>query len=418
MSNTFWSKSMERYARTNLSLNYFLKQNNCTVSNFRNITKYRKFQKAAQRNNKWFHTLIEAAETIFFIRQDTQLYYINSIAELITGYTKEEFFNQPDINELIQKCWHTCQQKQLPYSELKKIKHNQEIKIISKNGEECWLDCCVHVIKLKGKLAVMGTAFNITKYKKVEAEIRENLEKAKELIELQTNLISVISHEFRVPMHNIYLSASILKRSVQQCTDLEKFEYINMIETSVEQLNYLLDDARNIVEADLGKHKFEPQLINVVQLCQETIKKMEMYDKQQHIISFVNHNACPSAWLDKKLLQPIIINLLSNAIKYSSQGSIINFELDCQDENIIFKIEDQGIGISATSQEKIFEAFYRGQNVSNIPGKGIGLAVVKRFVDLHGGTISLVSEIGIGTTFTIKLPMKQLLAISELLSVA
>lgn len=409
---------MERYARTNLSLNYFLKQNNCTVSNFRNITKYRKFQKAAQRNNKWFHTLIEAAETVFFIRQDTQLYYINSIAELITGYTKEEFFNQPDINELIQKCWHTCQQKQLPYSELKKIKHNQEIKIISKNGEECWLDCCVHVIKLKGKLAVMGTAFNITKYKKNEAEIRENLEKAKEFIELQTNLVSVISHEFRVPMHNIYLSASILKRSVQKCTDLEKFEYINMIETSVEQLNYLLDDARNIVEPDLGKHKFEPQLINVVQLCQETIKKMEMYDKQQHIISFVNHNACPSAWLDKKLLQPILINLLSNAIKYSSQGSIINFELDCQDENIIFKIEDQGIGISATSQEKIFEAFYRGQNVSNIPGKGIGLAVVKRFVDLHGGTISLVSEIGIGTTFTIKLPMKQLLAISEILSVA
>ncbi|MCP6760367.1 MAG: PAS domain-containing sensor histidine kinase [Fischerella sp. CENA71] len=409
---------MEGYSPITMNFNCLLKKYNRTLPLSWELTKYRKLKKPIRHNYNWFQTLVEATETILFIKQDTQLYYINSVAELITGYTKEEFFNQPDINELIQKYWHSCQSNQFPYSELKNFKHHQEIKIITKNGDECWLDCYVQTIKFKGKLAVMGTAFNITQYKKAEAKIRETLEKAKEFIELQTNFVSIISHEIRVPMHNISFSASLLKRYGQQCTDLEKFEYINFIETSVDQLNYLLDNARMLVEADIGKHKFEPQLINVVQLCQETINKIQFYDQQQHIISFVNHNICPSAWLDKKLVQPILINLLSNAIKYSSPGSMINFELYCENENIVFQIEDQGIGIPAISQKQIFEPFYRGQNISNIPGEGIGLAIVKRFVDLHGGTISLISEVGIGTTFTIRLPMKQSLAISEILSVA
>lgn len=129
-----------------------------------------------------------------------------------------------------------------------------------------------------------------------------------------------------------------------------------------------------------------------------------MSNSSQHSIAFVSRGNCKLAWVDKKLLRPILMNLLNNAIKYSPSGSKVSLELSCLQSNAIFKIKDTGIGI-ALAREQLFEPFCRGSNVGDIPGTGLGLAVVKKLVDLHCGQILVDSEVGKGTTFTIALPI-------------
>jgi signal transduction histidine kinase len=109
--------------------------------------------------------------------------------------------------------------------------------------------------------------------------------------------------------------------------------------------------------------------------------------------------------MDKNLLRQILANLLSNAIKYSPEGSTVKFDLVCQDEKAIFHIKDEGIGISPEDQQRLFESFQRGSNVGKISGTGLGLTIVKKAVDLHGGQIAVNSEVGVGTTFSVAIPL-------------
>jgi signal transduction histidine kinase len=109
--------------------------------------------------------------------------------------------------------------------------------------------------------------------------------------------------------------------------------------------------------------------------------------------------------LDKKLLLHILSNLLSNAIKYSPAGSTIEFIFTCLDSHLEFQIQDHGIGIPEEDQPRLFEAFHRANNASKFPGTGLGLVVVKNAVDLHGGSITVNSQMDVGTTFTVTLPL-------------
>ena len=103
-------------------------------------------------------------------------------------------------------------------------------------------------------------------------------------------------------------------------------------------------------------------------------------------------------------MRHILVNLLTNAIKYSPVGGTVWFELIAHEKTVTFRIQDQGIGIPKEDQKQLFQPFYRANNVGAIPGTGLGLVIVKKCVETHGGQISLESEVGVGTTFTVTLP--------------
>ncbi len=380
-----------------------------TVWSFRDITERKRTEEALRQSEARFRTLAETTNAITFIKQGTQFCYVNPAAEAITGYKREELLAYPDISELIQERGQVCQLGISVFPQYGEIKQCSEIKILTKNGEERWLDCAVGVIEFEGKLAVLGTAIDITKRKQAEVEIRQALEKEKELSELRARFISIVSHEFRTPLNNISLSTSSLRRYSHQLTESEKIEYLHGIETDIEQLSQLLDEALLIGGAEAGKQKFSPRPLDVRQFCRGILTEMQLCDSSQHAFSFVSQGDCSTACVDKKLLQPILTNLLSNAIKYSPPDSKVDLELSCRDGDVIFQIKDQGIGIPAADQQQLFEPFHRGRNVGDIQGTGLGLSVVKKFVDLHGGQISVASEVGVGTTFTVTLPLNKLL---------
>ena len=375
------------------------------VWSFRDITERKRIEEALRQSEAKFRTLAETTDAIIFIQQGTHFCYVNPAAEAITGYRREELLAYPDICELIKERGQLHQQGISVFPQYEEIKHREEIKILTKNGEERWLDCCVGVIEFEGKLAVLGTAIDITRHKQAEVEIRQTLEQEKELSELRARFISLVSHEFRTPLNNISISTSSLRRYSHQWTEEEKLEYLYGIETDIEQINSLLDETLIIGGAEAGKRKFQPRPLDVAQFCRGIVAELELSDSGQHAFSFVSRDDGREACVDKKLLQPILTNLLSNAIKYSPLNSKVDLELFCGDGEVIFQIKDRGIGIPAADRQQLSEPFHRGRNVGDIQGTGLGLSVVKKFVDLHGGKISVASEVGVGTTFTVTLPL-------------
>jgi signal transduction histidine kinase len=263
--------------------------------------------------------------------------------------------------------------------------------------------------------------------KQAEGEIRKALEKEKELTELKSRFISMTSHEFRTPLTTIQSSAELLERYSQKWTPERKLTHLHRIQTSVKHMTKLLNDVLIIGKAEAGKLKLTPAPLELEKFCGDLVEELQLNDTNQHAIAFtcgcaletgdlgqpgqggIGHaplsSQFPIPCMDEKLLRQILENLLSNAIKYSPTGSTVDFTLSCFSDRAIFQIRDRGIGIPAEDQQRLFETFHRAANVGTIAGTGLGLAIVKKCVDIHQGQVVVESEIGVGTTFTVTLPI-------------
>ena len=167
----------------------------------------------------------------------------------------------------------------------------------------------------------------------------------------------------------------------------------------------LLNNILVLSKAEAENFQFSPERIDIEDFCQCLVKKFTLISGATHPITFSSTGEHFQIAADPKLLEPILANLLSNAIKFSPAGGSITVELARDDENVIFRVTDKGIGISEADQQHLFDAFHRGENIGETQGAGLGLSIVKQFVDLHDGTIRVDSEVNKGTTFTVILPI-------------
>ncbi|WP_017720859.1 hybrid sensor histidine kinase/response regulator [Kamptonema formosum] len=244
-----------------------------------------------------------------------------------------------------------------------------------------------------------------------ESEVRKALQKEKELNELKSRFVSMVSHEFRTPLSTILFSAGLLETYGPKWPEEKKVTHLHRIQTAVRQMTGLLEDILVIGKAEAGKLEFNPAPLDLEQFCREIAEEIQITDVNKHCINFVSQGRLNDAIMDDKMLRHILSNLLSNAIKYSPEGSTVDFELTAlehrgeeQSPAVVFRIQDRGIGIPPEDVDRLFETFYRATNVGTIQGTGLGLAIVKRAVDLHGGEIDVKSEVGAGTRFTVTLP--------------
>jgi len=253
---------------------------------------------------------------------------------------------------------------------------------------------------------------------RAEEEIRKALEKEKELNELKSRFVSMTSHEFRNPLSSILFAAELLEHHSDSLTDEKREKYIHQIQAAVKKMNHLLNEVLEIGKAEAGKLDFNPIPIDLASYCQHLVEEMQLIAGKQYALSFHKVGTGFNAFMDEQLLGSILTNLLSNAIKYSPKGGKINFDLICKETAAIFRIQDEGIGISAADQAQLFSTFHRGNNVGKISGTGLGLAIVKNCVELHGGNIAVESEVGVGTTFVVTLPLNHQLNTSDSISAA
>ncbi len=248
--------------------------------------------------------------------------------------------------------------------------------------------------------------------KRVAAEISKALAKEKELSELKSGFVSMASHEFRTPLATILSSTELLEHYSHKWTEAKKLNHLQRIQVAVKRMTGLLNDVLLIGKAEAGKLEFEPTPLNIVQFCRELVEDVQV-TTATHTIAFGTQGECTNACMDEKLLRHILVNLLSNAIKYSPQADTVHFDLVCNQEVVIFQVRDEGIGIPETDQAKLFDSFHRASNVGTISGTGLGLAIVKKSVDLHNGKLTVASEVEVGTTFTVTLPLNNQLGIPK-----
>lgn len=236
---------------------------------------------------------------------------------------------------------------------------------------------------------------------------KKALEQEKELSDLKLQFFSMVSHEFRTPLSLIMGSAQLLEENLKTQLEPRNLKNLHRIESSSKRMSQMLSDVLTLARAEAGKLEFKPALIEVQTFCLNLVEDFQVFSKLKRTIRFMRKGARTHAYIDEKLVYAILSNLLSNAIKYSPPEKPVHFTLICEAEFVAFQVKDEGIGISLEDQAKLYDPFSRGSNVGGILGTGLGLALVKRCIDLHRGTIDLISEPGSGTIFTVTLPQKE-----------
>ena len=241
-------------------------------------------------------------------------------------------------------------------------------------------------------------------------ELKAANEQLQEMNRLKSRFVSMVSHEFRNPLTTISGFVQLLERQGDQLPQEKKRQYFQLIQGALKGLTALVDDVLVMGRVGVGKLKFEPAPLELDKFCSSLVEEVKFSAQSQHQIDFARIGASPETPerfnIDPNLLRHILNNLLSNAIKYSPEGSPIRLTLSYQNGLAVFQVQDEGIGIPLEDQPRLFEPFHRAVNAGKVSGTGLGLAIVKHCVELHGGEITLTSEVGVGTTLAIALPLK------------
>lgn len=303
-------------------------------------------------------------------------------------------------------------------------KINYKIDIISLNKEVKPVDLFLRSVKNeKGKIAMLiATAREVSDRPLVPTEILEspggfssqatpNQEsRERELAQIKSKFVTMVSHEFRTPMSTILLSSGLLETYSHQWSEERKKTHFQRIKSAINRLTELLDEVLVIGKAEAGNFKLKQGHFNLETFCRTLVEEWKNYVVNR-LIRFSYHGNIPTVEMDAELLKQILSHLLSNALKYSQASEAIDFEVNCvapldSQENGVatFTIRDRGIGIPPDEQKQLFQTFFRASNVGTISGTGLGLAIVRALVDLHGGQITVESEVGVGTIITVNLP--------------
>jgi PAS domain S-box-containing protein len=244
---------------------------------------------------------------------------------------------------------------------------------------------------------------NITKQKLTEQEMLNALDKEKQLNELKSRFVSMASHEFRTPLSTVLSSVSLIDRYKEEKDQDKRHKHVNRIKSSVHHLTSILNDFLSLDKLEEGKAECKPELFNLKELLKAISEDMQEVSKEGQTISFA-YEGESEAFLDKNMIRNISNNLLSNAIKYSNENSSILFKINCIETSVKIEVKDSGIGIAEDDQKHMFERLFRAKNSTNIEGTGLGLNIVKKYVDLMNGEIEFISTLGKGTTFFVTLP--------------
>lgn len=245
----------------------------------------------------------------------------------------------------------------------------------------------------------------LQKLEQSQKELSESLDKERQLNEIKGRFVSMASHEFRTPLSTVLSSASLLSKYVKEEEQDKRNKHIERIKGAVKHLNDILEDFLSLGKLDEGKVLINYAPFELDVFIEETIEDMSGLLKAGQKVLF-NHDGEHIIYSDKRLLKNVMLNLISNAIKFSERDTSIHIDSSVLDGSATITVKDEGVGISEEDQRHLFSSFFRGGNVLNIQGTGLGLHIVKRYLELLGGTISLESSLNRGTTITIVIKTK------------
>lgn len=406
----------------------------------------RKTKKEMDKENEMLKALFNSStEGIIICNQRGEIILVNPKGLSLFGYSENELIGSK-IEVLIPKRFHHNHESHREgYSENPKSRSmggNMDLFAVRKNGTEFPVEISLSPFYTNNQQFIVSFIIDITVRKQNEDKVREAhreisilneqleakvkdrtkelahameqlakskndivaaLEIEKNLNELKSRFVTTASHEFRTPLGAILSSASLISKYIYTEDQEKRIKHINRIKSSVTNLTEILNDFLSLDKLDEGLIRNQPVPFKIKEFIKSIIDEVSPILKNGQAIQYISGGNQEDAYFDKQLLRNVIINLISNAVKYSPEDKTIKVCMNLSDNILIIDVIDEGFGIPEEDQKHIFERFFRANNAGNIQGTGLGLNIVKKYVDIMGGTISFKSNCETGSTFTIKL---------------
>lgn len=245
----------------------------------------------------------------------------------------------------------------------------------------------------------------IKKREAAEAKIKNALAKEKELNELKTKFLSLVSHEFKTPLSGILTSAILVGKYDKTEQQEKRDKHLHTIKAEVGHLNNILTDFLSVERLEAGRESYKLSHFSLSKVINEVLYSANMILKNGQRILYPQNVDDIMIHQDEKIVSLCLTNLLYNAIKYSPENTEIDLTVNLSRQKVVFSVSDQGIGIPESDQKHIFERYFRAENVLTTQGTGIGLNIVKHHVDNLGGNMYFKSKESEGSTFTFELPL-------------
>jgi PAS domain S-box-containing protein len=280
-----------------------------------------------------------------------------------------------------------------------------EVNALHRDGHEFPVELAIAPLRLGNSWIFSGFARDISERKKAEEDMQRALVREKELGALKSSFVSLVSHEFRTPLGVIMSASEILDRYFDRLPPDKRRKHLDMVFRATKNLAELMEGVLLLGKVEQGRMQFTPAPFDCAGFCRELVEEIRSATARRCPIELTIAPDVPEGMGDVTLLRHILTNVLSNAVKYSEPGRAVEFRVERRGADALLTVRDHGIGIPEEDRENLFRSFARGRNVGSIPGTGLGLLIVKRCVDLHGGQIEINSRPGEGTTVLVTLPL-------------
>lgn len=246
----------------------------------------------------------------------------------------------------------------------------------------------------------------VERREKAEHKISESLRKERELGELKTKFLSLVSHEFKTPLSGILTSAVLASKYTETDQQDKREKHLKTIKSKVKYLNNILNDFLSIERIESGKTTYKFEVFPLSKVINEVVYNSNMLLKDGQRITYPENIDDILINFDEKILELALTNLINNAIKYSSEFSVIDVVVEQLENYLTIKIIDEGIGIPKSEHKFIFNRYFRAENALLNQGTGIGLNIVKSHLESLGGKVVFKSEENKGSEFTIFIPLE------------
>ena len=366
------------------------------------------------------------SEGIIIVNKERRIVASNSSVRSIFGYEKEEIEGAM-LETLIPTKYHASHdshfKKYMVHQDKRQMGRGRDLFGLHKDGREIAVEVGLNPFILHSHSYIMALITDITIRKEQEKEIKdlntylenkvkertkqlsEALAAEKELNELKTKFLSLVSHEFKTPLSGILTSATLAGKYTKEEQQEKREKHLKTIQGKVKYLNTIIDDFLSIERLQSGKVNYKFSSFPISKIFDEVIYDANMHLKDGQSITYPKNAIDLIIEFDEKILELVLTNLIHNAVKYSNENSTVDIILENNDHELKITIKDEGIGIPEKEQKFIFNRYFRAENALTNQGTGIGLNIVKSHLENLGGTISFSSEENVGSTFIVTIPL-------------
>ncbi len=393
------------------------------VATVRDVSKLNRVSESLLRSQARYRVLVEHAVEAILFAQKGRVVYANPAACKLYGLSSEAL-----VGEHVLRLAHPDERERMKLSPAFRGVQDDyvEVKVLCPPAPltplaSDWsappeaITKCVRIsgvgVEWEGAPAAMIFITDITAEHEAKEQLLRALQQERELGQLRTRFVSMASHEFRTPLATIQTSTELLQHYHARLSAEQREEAVADILQSVQRMQGMIDNFLMLGRMQADAMKCEPRRIGLVEVLQHIASECAIADDHQHLVMLdvePGIGMTQQLLLDEMLLRLIAGNLLGNACKYSAAGSSVTLRVqrhtELEREWLCIAVSDHGIGIPQADLPRLFEAFHRASNTGEVRGTGVGLAIVQRAVQSHGGSIEVHTEQGVGSTFSVRLP--------------